>query len=249
MRRLGLGLIFAGLALCVAPMVWAEADSSAKPDKAAEARLAEEKGDVARAEKEYLKALIDYNMALKGNRQSAALYNKMGVCQLQLHQRSQARHSFNQAVKLDPQLVAAINNSGVMATVDKRYKSAVDLFKKALALDELNAPIHLNLAEAWFGLGDGERAMTEYSRAIEIDADVLNSAQGGVTAQMKTPEQQARANYLIAKAYMKRGNIDGALDRLARARQGGFPEMKKVYTDPDFKPLWDDPRLAKIVKR
>jgi hypothetical protein len=47
---------------------------------------------------------------------------------------------------------------------------------------------------------------------------------------------------------MKRGNIDGALDYLNRAKELHYPDLVKVYTDQDFAPLWQDPRLAKIVK-
>jgi hypothetical protein len=48
---------------------------------------------------------------------------------------------------------------------------------------------------------------------------------------------------------MKRGNLDGALEYLRRAKEGHYPEMSSVYKDPVFTALWDDPRLAKIVKR
>ncbi len=91
--------------------------------------------------------------------------------------------------------------------------------------------------------------MTEYTRALELDADVLNSSTEGLLAQLSTPEQYARVSYIIAKMYMKRGNIDGALDYLRRAKEENYSEINKVYTDPDFTALWNDPRLAKIVKR
>jgi hypothetical protein len=48
---------------------------------------------------------------------------------------------------------------------------------------------------------------------------------------------------------MKRGNIEQALEYLLRAKEDHFPDLHKVYTDPEFTPLWQDPRLAKIVKR
>jgi hypothetical protein len=91
--------------------------------------------------------------------------------------------------------------------------------------------------------------MTEYARALELNADILSSSQDGVIAQVRTPEQRARISFLIAKSYMKRGNIEGALEYLRRAKEGRYPDLAKVYTDPVFTPLWNDPRLAKIVKR
>jgi tetratricopeptide (TPR) repeat protein len=99
------------------------------------------------------------------------------------------------------------------------------------------------------GLGETDRAMTEYGRALELDADILSSTQEGIIAQVATPEQRARIAFLIAKSYMKRGNIEGALDSLRKAKELRYPDLAKVYSDPVFTALWEDPRLAKIVKR
>jgi tetratricopeptide (TPR) repeat protein len=133
--------------------------------------------------------------------------------------------------------------------LEKKNKAAVNYFKQALAMDESNAHIHVNLAEAWLGLGEVDHAMTEYARALELDADVLSSSQDGVQAQVNTPGQSARVSYMIAKAYMKRGNVEGALDYLRRAKDLHYTELANVYADQDFSALWQDPRLAKIVKR
>jgi tetratricopeptide (TPR) repeat protein len=94
-----------------------------------------------------------------------------------------------------------------------------------------------------------DRAMTEYARALELDADVLSDSENGAFAQIRTPEQRARISFLIAKAYIKRGNADGALEYLRRAKELHYPDLAKVYTDQDFAPLWQDPRLAKLIKR
>jgi tetratricopeptide (TPR) repeat protein len=99
------------------------------------------------------------------------------------------------------------------------------------------------------GLAEVDYAMTEYARALELDADVLSTSPEGVVAQVSTPEQRARISFLIAKSYMKRGNIEGALEYLRRAKEGNYPEMASVWKDPAFTALWTDPRLPKIVKR
>jgi tetratricopeptide (TPR) repeat protein len=152
-------------------------------------------------------------------------------------------------VKYDPRNVSALNNLGAVSYLDKKYKPAVRYLKQALALDESSAPSHLNLAEAWMAMGEVDHAMTEYTRALELDADILNADSGGTIAQVTTPEQRARVSYLIAKAYAKRGNAEGALEYLRRAKEGSFPRLADVYQDQDFSALWQDPRLAKIVKR
>ena len=91
--------------------------------------------------------------------------------------------------------------------------------------------------------------MTEYARALELNADILSGTATGVLVNVNTPEQRARVNFLIAKAYAKRGNMEGALEYLRRAKEYHYTELAKVYEDPTFTNLWGDPRLQQIVKR
>jgi tetratricopeptide (TPR) repeat protein len=236
--------------MCAAPYGRTDPNpDAAKTDKLEGARMAEVKGDLARIHNDNQQAVSYYFAALRVDRQNAALYNKLGVTELQLRERGAARKYFGQALKYDPQLTSALNNLGAVALLDRKYKPAVAYFKQALAMDESSAPIHLNLAEAWVGLGQIDRAMTEYARALELDADVLTSSGDGVIAQVMTPAQRARISYMIAKSYMKRGNVEGALDYLGRAKEQHYPDLAMVYSDPDFSALWQDPRLAKIIRR
>jgi Flp pilus assembly protein TadD len=245
-------MMLAAMSLLIGAAAYAKtnpATAAAKKDKQAAARLAEEKGDLDRMHKDYESAVSHYQSALKVNTKSAALYNKMGIAELQLKENALARKYFGRAMKYDPQFFAPINNMGVLDLLDRRYRSSVNFFKQALALDETNAHTHLNLANAWMGLGEVDYAMTEYARALELDADVLSTSSEGVVAQVSTPEQRARIAFLIAKSYMKKGNLDGALEYLRRAKEGNYPDMASVWKDPAFTALWTDPRLPKIVKR
>jgi tetratricopeptide (TPR) repeat protein len=249
MKRLVLMLI-TGLLIYASP--YGRTDPTPNPaanDHQTGAMKAEERGDLARLHGNYSLAAAYYQAALRVSRQDATLYNKLGIVELQQGQRGQARKNFTLALKYNPQLIAVVNNLGAVALLDKKYKPAVAYFKQALAMDETVASTHLNLAEAWMGLGETDRAMTEYSRALELDADILSSSQEGIIAQVATPEQRARIAFLIAKSYMKRGNIEGTLVSLRKAKELRYPELSKVYSDPVFTALWEDPRLAKIVKR
>jgi tetratricopeptide (TPR) repeat protein len=218
-------------------------------DRIRYAKAQELKGDSARVHNNNLEAVYCYRNALKSNSQNSVLLNKLGVAELQTGDRGAAKKHLNQAVKYDPRNVPAWNNLGVLALVDRRYNPAVRYLKNALALQENNASAHLNMAEAWFGLGEADRAMTEYGRALELDADILSSSPGATVAHVSTPEQRARVEYTIAKAYAKRGNSEGALEYLRRAREANYPDLRDVYKDQTFAALWDDPRLDKIVKR
>ncbi len=250
MRNLVMTILATGLVLCASP--YARADSLAgrpKTDKLEAARTAEMKGDLARIRSNYAAAASHYLSAVRIDRQDPELYNKLGIVELQLGERGAARKHFAQALKYDHRNVAALNNLGAVACLDRKYKPAIRYLKQALALDESNASAHLNMAEAWIGLGEVDRAMTEYARALELDVNIMSSSPEGVVAQISTPEQRARVSFVIARAYAKRGDIEGALEYLRRAKEGRYPDLAKVYTDQEFAALWPDPRLAKIVKR
>jgi len=218
-------------------------------DKVQSAKTEELKGDSARVRNNNTEAIYYYRSALHINSQNALLLNRLAVAELQTGDRGAARKHLNQAVKIDPRNVPAWNNLGVLACVERKYNAAVRYLKNALALQETNASAHLNMAEAWFGLGEVDRAMTEYTRALELDADILSSNPAAVVAHVSTPEQRARVAFTIAKAYAKRGNLEGALEYLQRTKDANFSDLKKVYSDQTFAALWEDPRLHKIVKR
>lgn len=213
------------------------------------AKAAEQAGDLARLNKEYGKAAVEYEKALRFDPKNSTLSIKLGIVELKLDDTRGARKNFNLALKYDPRNKLALNNLGALDLIERRYKPAVRYLKQALALDESNASAHLNLAEAWMGMGQVDRAMTEYSRALELDSDILTSSNDGVLAQVRTPEQEARIDFLIAKAYAERGNLDGALDYLERAKNRHYPNLADVYSDKEFASLWKDPRLTTIVKR
>lgn len=250
MNKLGVVLMGTLLGLFATAYASAEPEGTGSPtDKISAAKTAEMRGDLARIHKNYDAAVFDYLTALRTDSRDVALYNKLGITELQLHDHNQARKYFKQALKIDARNASALNNMGAIAYLDHKYNPAIKYYKQALALDETNAAYHLNIAEAWISLNQVDRGMTEYARALELNADILTESEDGVVAQVKTPEQRARIAYFIAKAYAKRGNVEGALEYLQRSKDGHFPDLARVYTDQEFAPLWPDPRLAKIVKK
>lgn len=248
MKQLRGMLFLVAMLASVSPWMGASPTPESAQEKMAKARQDEQKGDLARLHRDYEAATGYYTSALRTDRQSVVLYNKLGIAEIKLNQLKSAHKNLNQALKIAPLSYLTLNNLGAVCYLEKKYKPSVNYYKQALALNEESASIHLNLAESWMALGEMEHAMTEYSRALELDADIIANSQDGVQARVTTPEQRARVDYLIAKLYAQRGNLDGALDYLHRAKDGHFPELNRVYKDKEFAALWKDPRLAKIVK-
>jgi len=216
--------------------------------RAETAKTAEQKGDIANARGNYDLAVTYYQSALRTGGPNTDLYNKLGIADLKLGAYSPARKSFQQALKLDQHNAYALNNLGALMCLEKKYRPALQYMRRALELDDSNANFHVNMAEAWAGLSEIDRAMNEYTRALELDPDVFAAGDAGTVAQLKSPQQVARMDYLIAKVFARKGNIDGALDYLRRAKDGHYPQLANVYADKEFAALWQDPRLAQIVK-
>jgi tetratricopeptide (TPR) repeat protein len=249
MKRLATIIAAMSLMSCAAAYGWrAPMRDLPKGISLETATAAEQKGDIARARSDYQSAIAYYQRALRVSGPNAQLYNKLGIVQLSLKDYGAARKSFQEAVRTDPHNANALNNLGALMCIQKKYKPALTDLRQALELDEANASYHVNMAEAWVGLNEIDRAMNEYARAMELDPDVFDSGNGGMIAQLRTADQIARTDFLIAKLYAQRGNVEGALDYLHRAKDGHYPQMSDVYTDKEFASLWKDPRLQTIVK-
>ena len=85
MRRLAMMLAVTSVLMCAAPYGRTDPNpDAAKTDKLEGARMAEVKGDLARIHNDNQQAVSYYFAALRVDRQNAALYNKLGVTELQL---------------------------------------------------------------------------------------------------------------------------------------------------------------------
>ena len=208
----------------------------------------ESAGDLARAQKNYDLAIDYFQAALKKDRKNAALYNKLGLAQLRKDDLKAARMSFQKASKCNSKYAEAINNIGAVEYMRKNYGGAAKYFKKAVALDEAHATYHVNLGAAWFSQKKFDRAIAEYSRALEIDPDAFRQeSKVGIAAQISSPEERAQYAYALAKAYAKRGDLDGCLECLKKAKEEGYRNLGNVYKDEEFSRMRDNPRLQEVV--
>jgi tetratricopeptide (TPR) repeat protein len=208
----------------------------------------EKAGDQARSVKDYTLAIDYFHAGLRKDPKNAVLYNKLGLAELRKDDLSAARVSFARAVKENSKYAEAVNNIGAVYYMQKNYGSAAKYFKKAVALDETDATFHVNLGAAWFSQKKMERAIVEYMRAMEIDPDALrHDSRTGISAQISSPEERAQYSYLLAKAYAKRGDIEGCLQCLKRAKEDGYRNLANVYKDEEFSRMRDNPRLQEVV--
>jgi len=219
----------------------------AKVDAMTAAEL-EKAGDQARSVKDYNLAIDYFQAALRKDRNNAVLYNKMGLSELRKDDFYSARIHFQKAVKLNSKYAEAVNNIGAIDYMRKNYGSAAKFFKKAVALNEADPTFHVNLGAAWFSQKKLERAIAEYMRAMELDPDALrHDNRTGISAQISSPEERAQYSYLLAKAYAKRGDVEGCLQCLKRAKEDGYRNLANVYKDEEFSRLRDNPKLQEVI--
>lgn len=208
----------------------------------------EKAGDRARAQKDYSLAIDYFQAALKKDRKNAVIYNKLGLAQLRNNDLKLARTSFEKASKINSKYAEAINNMGAVDYMSKNYGRAAKYFKKAVALDESHSTYHVNLGAAWFSQKKFDRAIAEYIRAMEIDPDAFRQeSKVGIAAQISSPEERAQYSYALAKAYAKRGDLEGCLECLKKAKEQGYRNMVNVYKDEEFSRMRDNPRLQEVV--
>ena len=152
------------------------------------------------------------------------------------------------AAKLNSKFADAVNNIGAVEYMKKNYGAAAKHFKKAVALEETRPAFHVNLGAAWFSQKKLERALAEYGRALELDPAALKQeSKAGIAAQIASPEERARYSYMLAKVYAKRGDVDGCVMCLKKAKEQGYRDLANVYKDEDFSAMRANPKLHEVV--
>lgn len=208
------------------------------PAMTASAEDLERQGDELRAHKAYLDALDYYQAALAKTSPKASIYNKMGIIQMNLQHYSEARKSFEKAIKTDRKQPEALNNLGVIHYLNKNYGSAIKQYRKAIALDGDSASFYANLGAAYFEQKDFSKAAQAYAKALELDPELLErTSHYGVAAHLRSPTDQAHYYYVIAKMYAKMGDFDRALLCLRRSLEDGYKDFNQVYKDSEFSSL------------
>jgi len=208
----------------------------------------EQRGDELRTEKNWLDAADYYQAALKGAPGSASVFNKLGICQLQMQRYKEAKKSFERAIRADRKHADAYNNLGVIYYEAHNYAAAIKRYQEAITFDNSAASYYSNMGAAYFGKKHFDKAIQSYSRAIELDPDIFErSSRGGVQAQLPSPEDRAQYDYVLARLYARSGAPERSLHYLKKAMEEGYKDIKNVYKDNEFGTLRKDPRFAELM--
>jgi len=97
-------------------------------------------------------------------------HNALGMVQLQFKTipRSVAQESFATAVRLKPDFVEALSNQGAMLIEVDDFTTAISLLERAVALAPDYAEARMNLANAYRGNGQAEKALAQYQKVQSL---------------------------------------------------------------------------------
>jgi len=218
------------------------------PAPGASAEELENRGDQLRADKSFLDAIDYYEAALKKSPNNAALFNKIGMSQLGLQRLKEATKSFGRAIKADHTHANAYNNLAVTYYLERNYNKAIKQYDKAIAIDGDAASFYINRGTAYFAKKELAKAAMDYAKAMAVDPDILErSSRSGVMAQLSSPEDRARYDYVLAKLYAKMGVAERSLHYLKKAMEEGYKDIQNVYKDNEFTELRKDPRFGELM--
>jgi tetratricopeptide (TPR) repeat protein len=221
------------------------------PSPDATASDLESRGDELHGQKLYFDAIDYYRAALKkspSEESQAKILNKVCRTQLVMTRWHDGQKSCQQAIKADHKLSDPYNNLGVAYYEEKKYGSAIKQYRKAIALDDGTASYYSNLGAALFSKKDYDASAQAYAKALELDPGVFErSSRQGVQAQVPSPEDRARYDYVVAKLYAKMGLSDKSLEYLRKAMEEGYKDYKHVYTDTEFAELRKDKRFTELM--
>jgi tetratricopeptide (TPR) repeat protein len=210
----------------------------------------ETRGDIFMARKMYREAVDTFR---EGSPKDPVLKNKIGIAYHQMMQLDNARKSYEQALKLKPTYVEAMNNLGTIYYTKKSYRRAIGWYNKALKAapqESKSASIYMNLGTAYFARKQYERATVAYQTAMQIDPDVFERhGNVGVILEERSVEEKAKYHFYLAKLYAKGGRNELALQYLRKSLEEGFKEKKKIAEEADFAALRELPEFKELLAK
>jgi tetratricopeptide (TPR) repeat protein len=208
----------------------------------------EMRGDIFMARKMYREAIDTFRT---GPERDPVLMNKTGIAYHQLAQLDRARKAYEQALKLKPDYVEAMNNLGTVFYSQKSYRRAIGWYGKALKIaphESKSASIYMNLGTAYFARKRYDQATKSYRTALELDPEVFERhGNFGVMLEERSVEEKAKYHFYLAKLYAKDGRNELAFQYLRKCIEEGFKDKKKMAEDPEFAGIKDLPEFKEIL--
>jgi tetratricopeptide (TPR) repeat protein len=121
---------------------------------------------------------------------------------------------------------------------EKKYRSAISRYNRALQFAPDSASIWSNLGTAWYARGKIDLMVQAYTKALELDPEVFEKNSSIGTRMMdRGVADKARYHFEMARLYAGSGKNELALQYLRKALEEGFKEKDKLPQVKEFSTL------------
>ncbi len=204
----------------------------------------EQWGDLLMIHHQYLEAIDAYR---KAPRDSAVVWNKLGIAYHHMFAFDQAKVDYQYALHLNPRYGEALNNLAAVYYSEKDYKRAEKLYRHALKLIPNSATAYNNLGTAYFADGKFKQGAEAYRAAFAIDPTVFSGDPLQTISETSSTEERARVDYCLAELYAQAGMKDKAIEYLRKALDAGFNDSKRLMQDQEFATIRKTAEFEQLV--
>jgi tetratricopeptide (TPR) repeat protein len=191
-------------------------------------------GDSLMAHRRYQAAVEAYKQA---PRNSAAVWNKMGIAYQMLFNLQDATRCYEESLKLDPKNANVLNNLGTVYDSTKEFRSAVRMYHKALKIDPKSPLVLKNLGTDLLAQRQYKKGWEAYKEALAIDPEIFDHNNGPRVENPSSVQNRGAMNYYMAKGCVRAGENERAIQYLRMALNEGFTSPKKIAADGEFAAL------------
>jgi tetratricopeptide (TPR) repeat protein len=173
------------------------------------------RGDAWFDNRDYDKAIADYNEAIRLDPKQAATYCNRGNAWDAKGDYERAIADFDEAIHLDPTNASVYSNrGGTLAKCKKEYDRAISDFNEAIRLDATDSAAYIGRGVSLMLKGEYDRAITDFTEAIQLDPNHAPAQTGrGMARFYKGEFDNAITDFIEAiqlaptdsTAYMGRG--------------------------------------------
>jgi TolB-like protein/Flp pilus assembly protein TadD len=200
----------------------------------------------------------EFKQALEYDPGNATVLVAKGYLELVFGRTSRAVALFQQALVRDPLHASSYNNLGIAHFAEGRLADAEAAFRKAIELKPTASYTHNGLGLVLLARGDHEGALKEMNKEPDGTWRLQGLAIVYTALGKQAEAEQALRNlqagfkdspYTIATVYAYRNDREQAFEWLERAYTERDSALASIKVDPLLKPLVDDPRYARLIKK
>jgi tetratricopeptide (TPR) repeat protein len=201
-------------------------------------------GDRLMAERRYEAAI---NAFKKAPRNSALVWNKIGIAYQLMFDNVDALSCYIKALKIDAGNASVLNNMGTVYVSLKDLKSAEHYYRRALKIDPKSAVVLKNLGTNYLARHKYKEGGKAYSAALAIDPDIFTNNKSPHVDDPASASDRGAMNYYMARVCARAGLTGSAIEYLRRALDERFTNREKIEADVDFAGLRGVPAFNQLL--